>query len=239
VLHGLTGPLDGNTYPDVMIGMGQNSDEWVAAITSYIRNSFGNRAPFVAPPDVTRVRAATAGRKTTWTTSELEGSLPRQMVVDPTWKLTASHNSATAVNAVSINPWTSGQPQQAGMWLQVELPDAATLTEVSFESTVTAVQEGPAVRGAPTRTAFGGGDGVPGFPRAYQVQLSMDGTTWGAPVAEGQGAGAETRISFPPARARFLRITQTASVESAPPLSVRRLRLFVPGTGRAEGSQPR
>jgi mono/diheme cytochrome c family protein len=26
VLHGLTGPLDGTTYPDVMIGMGQNSD---------------------------------------------------------------------------------------------------------------------------------------------------------------------------------------------------------------------
>ena len=33
VLHGLTGPLDGNNYPDVMIGMGQNNDEWVAAIT--------------------------------------------------------------------------------------------------------------------------------------------------------------------------------------------------------------
>ena len=49
VLHGLTGPIDGATYPDVMIGMGQNPDEWMAAITSYIRNSFGNRAALVTP----------------------------------------------------------------------------------------------------------------------------------------------------------------------------------------------
>ena len=63
VLHGLTGPLDGKTYPDVMIGMGQNSDEWVAAISSYIRNSFGNRGVMISAADVTRVRAATARSK--------------------------------------------------------------------------------------------------------------------------------------------------------------------------------
>ena len=230
VLYGLTGPIGGTTYPDVMIGMGQNSDEWVAAITSYIRNSFGNRAPLVSPADVARARAATAGRKTAWTATELEASLPRQMVVDPTWKLTASHNSATATNALSINPWTSGQPQQAGMWLQVELPQPATITEIAFESTAAAVQEGPAVPGAPTRSVFGAADGVPGFPRGYQVLLSLDGVTWGQPVAEGRGAGAQTRISFTPTRAKFVRITQTASADNAPPLSIRRLRLFVPGT---------
>jgi len=230
VLHGLTGPIGGATYPDVMIGMGQNSDEWVAAITSYIRNSFGNRAPLVSPADVARARAASAGRKAPWTTAELEASLPRQMVVDPAWRLTASHNSATAINALSINPWTSGQPQQAGMWLQVELPQPATITEITFESTAAAVQEGPAIPGAPTRTAFGGADGAPGFPRGYQISLSMDGVAWGQPVAEGQGTGAQTRISFPPARAKFVRMTQTATLDNAPPLSVRRLRLFAPGT---------
>jgi hypothetical protein len=127
----------------------------VAAFTSYIRNAFGNRAPLVSAADVKRARAATPDRKTPWTTANLEASLPRQMVVDPAWKLTASHNSATAINALSINPWTSGQPQQAGMWLQVELPQPATITEITFESTVAAVQEGPAVPGAPTRSAFG------------------------------------------------------------------------------------
>jgi mono/diheme cytochrome c family protein len=231
VLHGLTGPLDGATYPDVMIGMGQNSDEWVAAITSYIRNSFGNRAPFVLPEDVKRVRAASANRKAAWTTTELIASLPRQMVVDPTWKLTASHNSETALNALSINPWTSGRPQQAGMWLQVELPQPSTVTEISFESTQATVQEGPAVRGAPTRTGgFDNREGALGFPIAYQVQVSMDGTTWSSPVAEGKGSGAQTTIAFAPTPAKFVRITQTGTAENAAPLSIRRLRLFAPGT---------
>ncbi len=237
VLHGLSGPIDGANYPDVMIGMGQNSDEWMSAITSYIRNSFGNRAPLISATDVKRVRTATAGRKTPWTIAELEVSLPRQLIVDPKWKLTASHNSETAINALSIQPWTSGQPQQAGMWLQVELPQPETISELSFESAVAAVQSGPAVRGAPTRSEFGNVEGVPGFPRGYQVQLSMDGTTWGSPVAEGQGTGAQTLIAFAPTRAKFVRITQTATAENAPPLSVRRLRVFVPGTVKRD-SQP-
>jgi hypothetical protein len=152
------------------------------------------------------------------------------MVVLPTWKLTASHNSQTAINALSINPWTSGRPQEAGMWLQVELPEPAPVTEISFESTDAAVQEGPAVRGAPTRTGGGPRDEMPGFPRGYHVQLSMDGTTWGTPVAEGKGTGPQTTIAFAPTRARFIRLTQTATVSDAPPLSIRRLRLFVPGT---------
>ena len=42
VLHGLTGPVDDKTYTEVMIPMGTNADEWVAAVASYVRNSFGN-----------------------------------------------------------------------------------------------------------------------------------------------------------------------------------------------------
>ena len=54
------------TYPEVMVPMGQNNDEWVAAIASYVRNSFGNRPRRSSPADVARVRAATAARKTPW-----------------------------------------------------------------------------------------------------------------------------------------------------------------------------
>jgi mono/diheme cytochrome c family protein len=230
VLHGLSGPIDGANYPDVMIGMGQNKDEWVSAITSYIRNSFGNRASLISPADVKRVRAATDGRKTPWTVAELELSLPRQLVVDPKWKLTASHNNDTAINALSLQPWTSGEAQKPGMWLQVELPEPAVVMEISFESTVARVQTGPAVRGAPTRSEFGNVEGVPGFPRGYQVQVSMDGSNWGTPVAEGQGTGAQTVIAFAPTRAKFVRITQTAAADDAPPLSIRRLRVFGAGT---------
>jgi hypothetical protein len=64
-----------------------------------------------------------------------------------------------------------------------------------------------------------------GYPRAYEVTVSTDGTTWSAPVAQGQGTGPTTVIAFAPVQARFVRITQTAT-ESAPPLSILMLRFY-------------
>src|SRR4030095_16592876 len=52
LLHGLSGPIDGKTYPQVMVAMGSNSDRWVADVASYVRNSFGNSGAFVRPHDV-------------------------------------------------------------------------------------------------------------------------------------------------------------------------------------------
>jgi F5/8 type C domain len=65
-----------------------------------------------------------------------------------------------------------------------------------------------------------------GYPRGYTVTVSMDGTTWSAPVATGEGTGQTTVISFAPVQAKFVRITQTATVDAAPPWSIQRLRLF-------------
>jgi beta-glucosidase len=65
-----------------------------------------------------------------------------------------------------------------------------------------------------------------GYPRGYTVTVSMDGTTWSAPVATGGGAGQTTVISFAPVQAKLVRITQTATVDAAPPRSIQRLRLF-------------
>jgi hypothetical protein len=96
--------------------------------------------------------------------------------------------------------------------------------------------------GAGARTApAAAGDGPPpalvnaimasmGFPRGYKVELSMDGTTWGTPVAEGQGTGPSTIVMFAPTRAKFLRITQTATTDNAPNWSIQRLRLYQPGS---------
>jgi hypothetical protein len=56
--------------------------------------------------------------------------------------------------------------------------------------------------------------------------VSTNGTTWSAPVAQGTGAAQTTVISFAPVQAKFVRITQTATVEPAPPWSIQRLRLY-------------
>ena len=226
LLHGLSGAIDGKTYPQVMVAMGTNKDQWIADVTSYVRNSFGNTGSFASAGDVARVRAS-VGARGPWTVPELESSLPRALVADAGWKVTASHDSrpvpqanaeggynyaSNAAGVLNFMGWTTGVPQQPGMWLQIELPSPVSLTEIQF-----------------TSSSIGGRAGTPTvwtFPRRYQVQLSADGAAWSAPVAEGQGAPGVTTIAFDPAPARFVRITQTANVENAPPWSMRLLRLF-------------
>ena len=256
LLHGLQGPINGTTYPDMMVPMGQNNDEWVASIASYVRNSFGNRAAPIFPSDVARVRAATTARKTPWPVPDLESSLPRLIVRDPSWKATASHNSAIAANGFGIQPWTSGDPQKAGMWYQVELPQLTQITQVEFESGIVAPENISTVPGAPVRTAVGGGGrgrgGAPGaapatppppaappksgYPRSYKVEVSTDGTAWKT-VAEGKGSGTATRIAFAPVKAKFVKVTQTADGADLPPFMIQRFSLYDVGGSRGNTSQ--
>ena len=229
LLHGMTGPLNGVSYSDVMIPMGQQNDEWIASIGSYIRNSFGNRASFISTSDVARVRAATSGRTGSWTAADLEVSAPRQVIYDSSWTLTASHNPAIASYAVTTQPWTTGVRQLPGMWLQVELPQPVMLTELQFESPLVPIVEEPIVPGAPPRSGGGRGAAAPagiGFPRGYDVQVSMDGTSWSAPVASGASTTSATTITFTPVRAKFVKITQTATTPEAPPLAIQRLKIY-------------
>ena len=277
LLHGLTGPLGDKEYPGgVMVPMGTNTDEWIADIASYIRNSFGNGAMFVTPEQVAAVRRVTP-RKTLWTLPELEASLPKLLTNQAEWTLSASHNPDAAASAVGTSPgsrWdTGGAPQEPGMWFQIELPQPATVTEVQIDLAGPPFGRGgrgaaPAGRGGPaggatpapaagqaaappaqpasptsapqTQTAAaapavpapaarspaagappaaqapaggrGGGRGGPpaAAPVGYSVHVSMDGTTWGKPVAQGTGTPT-TVIAFPPVEATFIRITQTGS----------------------------
>jgi len=71
VLHGLKGPIDNKRYPDVMVAQKEHNDEYIAAVLSYIRNSFGNKQRVVSVDDVKEIRAATINRQTAWTLDEL------------------------------------------------------------------------------------------------------------------------------------------------------------------------
>lgn len=72
LLHGLSGPIDGNNYPDVMPAQGSNDDAWIASVISYIRNDMGNKASVVTPGEVKKIRKETGTRATAWTLKELE-----------------------------------------------------------------------------------------------------------------------------------------------------------------------
>jgi mono/diheme cytochrome c family protein/glucose/arabinose dehydrogenase len=234
LLHGMTGPIAGTTYADVMVPMGMQTDEWIAAVASYVRNGFGNSASMVTPEAVARVRAATKGRTGMWNPDELLASLPQQIVPDPSWKFSASHNPGIAQYAIGIQPWTSGVPQATGMWWQVELPQATLVSEIEFQSNPAPVITETITPGMPSRSVFGAAGEVPpvGYPRAYEVQVSEDGKGWKT-VTKGAGTGQSTHVTFAPVRARFVRLAQTASGGDLPPLSILRLRLFAPGTAAA------
>ncbi len=185
LLHGLTGPLADKTYTQVMLPMGTQKDDWIAAVGSYVRNDFGNTGPFITAADVARVRTASGARKNYWTQPELEATLPTFIPTQATWKATASHNPARAQEAFTIIGWNSGTPQATGMWLQIELPDAIAVSEVQFTS--------PAGRGGGPPATLPAGAGRAGAPPPAAA-----GTT--APATPAPAAGAQTpALATPPA----------------------------------------
>jgi mono/diheme cytochrome c family protein len=75
-LKGLMGPIEvvGKTYPG-QVPMtpfgGLLKDDEVAAVLTYVRNSFGNQAPAVLPEQVKKVRAATESKKDFYSPDQL------------------------------------------------------------------------------------------------------------------------------------------------------------------------
>lgn len=75
-LHGLYGPMNimGNHYEGqvpMMAFKGLLKDDEIAAVLTYVRNSFGNKASVIDPNKVKEVRAATMDRNSFYTPDEL------------------------------------------------------------------------------------------------------------------------------------------------------------------------
>ena len=74
ILGGLTGPVEvaGETFNGAMPGWGPVlEDKDIAAVATYIRSSWGNKAAPITEAKVKSIRTATASRKTPWTVAEL------------------------------------------------------------------------------------------------------------------------------------------------------------------------
>ena len=227
VMHGLSGPIEGKDYPGgIMVGMKEQTDEWIAAVSSFIRVGLTNKASLVMPREVSKIRKETAEKETAYTFEEIMASVPQILEPEKNWKVTASHSESNRVggtastwSAFNFEGWTTGKKQEKGMWFQIELPELTTLTEVHFNSP-------PIRRGwrpdspPPIQT----------YPRSYTIQVSTDGSTWTKPVAEGQCNDPENSIYFYPVEARFLRITQTSDLgneeDENTPWKMKELKLF-------------
>jgi hypothetical protein len=190
LLKGLHGPVEDKVYDAQMVPMESNDDKWVADVISYVRNTFGNHSTFISSNDVARVRAAIKDHTNTWTIDELRESLPQPLTNRAQWKLTASHNPGSLQFAIDGNPMTrynTMSNQRPGMWVQVELPEETEVAGVELDSSKS----------------------EQAYPRAYKIQLSHDGQTWSEPVAAGNVSALFNTITFQPASAKFVRITQT------------------------------
>jgi mono/diheme cytochrome c family protein len=230
LLNGLTGDVDGKSYPGgIMPPMGTNTDEWIADATSYVRNSFGNSESMVTPAQVAAVRAANT-RKEPWTIEELSATTPLPLTNQTEWKASASHNTEAAANGINgtgTTRWESQAAQEPGMWFQIELPRTVSVAEVMVDT----------IAGGRGNMGFGffgrgrGGATVPAAALvAYRVQVSIDGTTWSDAVAEGQGATPTTTMTLAkPAQAKFVRITQTATPPKPIGWAIQRVRVLALG----------
>lgn len=210
LLHGLTGEIQGTHYAGVMMApMGQNSDKWIASVASFIRANFENESSLITPEDVARVRKETASRKAPYKFDELWNSIPKAILADDKWKVTASHSgivkkgfSNAPKGALNFEGWTTGVTQKAGMWFQIEFPKAMNVTEIQFKSQAInrRNREGPL---PPVHT----------YPRKFTLSVSKDGNTWTDVITNGEGNGSFNAIRFQPVEARFLKMTLTKSEE--------------------------
>ena len=66
-------------------------------------------------------------------------------------------------------------------------------------------------------------------PIAYTVQVSMDGTTWGSPVAQGTVPSATTIATFRPVQAKFIRVTQMARATTGEIWAIQQVRVYAAG----------
>ena len=194
LLNGLIGPVEKKTYAGgLMLPMGANSDQWIADVATYIRNSWGNQAPLIEASNVEEVRSVSMDRQGPWTLAELKQFDPPAFEDRASWKLTASHGGDKLENSIDGEQgsrWDTGTVQRPGMWFSIVMAEPVNVLALTLD----------------TR---GSNDD---YPRGFTVQTSLDGESWSDPVAEGRGVHPVTEIELSGSeKAKHIRITQTGS----------------------------
>jgi len=185
------------------VPMDSYSDAELANVLTYIRNSFGNRAPAVEPAAVAARRAADAGRASYWTLEELTGQISALGVLRERFKRRAEWKLAGNMKAREKSPLEAmidGDPKTGYItedvkpfpleWITIELPARSRIMGIEIDSRGEKGQDGKDMGWAP----------------GYSVEVSDDGKTWTmvAPKVIGEP---HARFNFAaPVEARLLRI---------------------------------
>jgi beta-glucosidase len=100
------------------------------------------------------------------------------------------NDPSLAIDGHPTTRWTSGVPQAAGQWFELDMGKSQTFREITVDS---------------------GARDAKDFMHGYQIVVSMDGTTWGSPIASGVGTATLVTVDFPPVTARYIQIVLTAN----------------------------
>ena len=194
MLKGMTGKLDGKTYPGPMLPLESYDDEWIASALTYVRTQWGNQAPPVSADEVAAVRASIKDRKTMWQAEEIMSITPIPPEAMKLWRITASHNPqkiSQAIDGNSKSRWDTGITQRPGMWFAFDMGETREISSIVLDCQGSDLD----------------------FPRDYTVEISADGVTWGDPIAEGRGDSPVLDIMTLGTRARHVRIRQHGFAE--------------------------
>ena len=285
LLHGLSGPIDGKEYNGgaVMVPMGANTDEWIADVANYVRNSFGNaRRRSSRRSRSRRSQGARRARRRGRRPSSSRGAGPagqhggvevqRQPQRGERGKASARRRAGTPAlpssrdvvpdraaadddgDEVQIDSAMAGGGRGArgngGLGPPWEHAASAPLwpdplaravawrwRQLSAAGTPAgAAPQGPPQAGGGAGRAAGGGGRGGGISsrRAcrLQHQVSTDGTTWAAPIAQGVGQTPTTIIAFKAVPAKFIRITETGAAQNGEWWAIQQVRVYRPGDAR-------
>jgi glucose/arabinose dehydrogenase len=222
VLHGLQGKVDGVDYGAPMVPMNSYSDTELANVLTYIRNSFGNRAPAVEPAAVAARRTADAGRSNYWTMEELTAQIPALAVPRERFKRRAEWKLSVNMEARKNSPpelMLDGDPKTGYFTegfkpfpvesLTVELPARSRILGIDVDSRGEKAPDGKDLGWAP----------------AYSVEVSDDGKSWSMPVPRVVGEPHARLNLAAPIEGRYLRITITEK-EGWQPWVIKELNLY-------------
>lgn len=130
-----------------------------------------------------------------WSIAELNvydyGIGKQQELIPDGWSVTASsgEEAEAMLDGNEATRWTSGREQSGGEWFELDLGTALPVDQIVMDS------------------AHSHED----YARGYEVYVSLDGQSWGEPVAAGQGDGPVVTAAFPLQTARYLKVVQTGT----------------------------
>jgi hypothetical protein len=112
-------------------------------------------------------------------------ALPRTAWVASAIPANAVDAASFAIDGLATTRYSPGQPQSPWQYLQVNLGSAQTFSQATIDA-----------------AGFGGD-----YPRAYEIFVSNDGTTWGSPIAVGLGSAQLITVQFPSQTSKYVRVS--------------------------------